>query len=222
MRDPQITPSLSSILGAQQAPPMSSFHPPTLHREPHSGLSPAGGQGPMGSHPHPPGPGTFSGGTLPLGGNLKREVRTSGRSRGRGVAGVRRENLEHPHEPAGESYSRGGTDTSRCGRDVKLRLCPHDGRAPRGPREAEGQRGGRGRAGSGKRGAEGSPGSHPRPGGLGQGRGWGTQDAFQACSQAGIKGRRGGVGAGRGRRARGWGSSVRGPGPYPYPGLCPW
>lgn len=108
---------------------------------------------------------------------------------------------------------------------MKLSLCPHSGRVPRGPREAGGTAGGRGRAGSGKLGSRREvlvliPGWE-----VSQGRGRGTQDPFQTPAvQAGIKRPEGGVGPGcragpEGRVGPEGGGGARRAGPRPHPYL---
>lgn len=112
-------------------------------------------------------------------------------------------------------YSRGAPALRPgCGRDVKLRLCPHDGKsagAPWGWRDSGRRERGRG---LGNREPRRKSWFSSQAGEVGQGRGWGTQDAFQTPAlQARVKGRRR-VGLGRGRT--GLGQLGQGPGPYPY------
>ena len=77
--------------------PMSSFHPahPTQRTAQRLQKALPVGGGPWAPTRILPEPGTFSGGALPLRGNLKREVRTSVRAEAGAWLGSGRENLEH-------------------------------------------------------------------------------------------------------------------------------
>ena len=93
--------SLFNSRRSSEPPPRVFFPPRPPYAKTGTGASesPAGGQGPVGSHPHAPG--TLLWGTSATQRRLEKGGEDSKQGRGRGVAGVRARKPRAPREPPG-------------------------------------------------------------------------------------------------------------------------